>query len=51
MIAYYLVVLAASVAFIGVMSAIKPLCWVLTGQRYSGWWRRIRRPPMLSKAV
>ena len=45
MIAYYLVVLAASVAFIGVMSAIKPLCWVLTGQRYSGWWRRIRRPP------
>jgi surface polysaccharide O-acyltransferase-like enzyme len=45
MVAYYLVVLVASVALIAALAAIRPLCWVLTGQRYAGWWPfRARRP-------
>ena len=42
LIAYYVVVLAASVAVAVVLSAVKPLCWIFTGQRYSGWrWGRV----------
>jgi surface polysaccharide O-acyltransferase-like enzyme len=40
--AFYVVVLAASTLCIFVVSAVKPLCYVLTGQRYRG--LRKRRP-------
>jgi hypothetical protein len=40
--AFYFVVLAASTLCVFVVSAVKPLCYVLTGQRYRG--LRKRRP-------
>jgi surface polysaccharide O-acyltransferase-like enzyme len=43
MIAYYLVVLAASILIIAVLWSIKPLCWLFTGQRFAGW--RYHRGP------
>ena len=41
-VASYLAVLAASVVLIFVVSRIKPLCYVLTGQVYAGWGKRGR---------
>jgi surface polysaccharide O-acyltransferase-like enzyme len=40
----YLAVLAASIAVIFVLSRIKPLCYVLTGQVYRPWRKRPRAP-------
>jgi surface polysaccharide O-acyltransferase-like enzyme len=36
----YLAVLAASIAIVLVLTRVKPLSWVFTGQAYRGWWRR-----------
>ena len=40
----YIAVVAASIAVVYVISRVKPLCYVLTGQVYRPWFRRMATP-------